>query len=381
MSLGAQDYERCVLPKYLGVFSVRTQRVTDGTKSEAGVLISEVPKRHTVLRNDSPREPQFYCWSVSLSQTVINQVNCDFHRRRPSTPASQPRTRPGLCLQGGGCEKPKSPGRSAGPRHGGPGRDGGRRAATVPELGAGRPSREPSSARGSRAGRPRPLKAGRPAVPTKAAAPPPPSPGPPGRPRPHPAPPRSLLVRADPVSVTDSEILGRHLGRQQHSRPQRRPDRSRGASRRAVRAPPDPPSAVGEGGRRRPPGREPGAAVRRRRPRARCSARGSAPMRPHRVPGQARRGQPGPVAIIAPRGPSQRRRRSRETRRPKDPRETHFRLRGGARVAEAEVTRGARKHGLWRCLGFTGASEKHAILELAPQAQSCVYWPGLSRSS
>lgn len=80
MNLGAQDYERCVLPKYLGVFSVRTQRahflqVTDGTKSQAGVLISEVPKCHTVLRNDSPREPRFYCWSVSLSQTVINQVN------------------------------------------------------------------------------------------------------------------------------------------------------------------------------------------------------------------------------------------------------------------------------------------------------------------
>lgn len=107
---------------------------------------------------------------------------------------------------------------------------------------------------GSRAGRPRPLKAGgdRRAVPTKATATSPPSQGPPRHPGPHALPPRSLLVRADPVPVTDSEILGRHLGRQQQCRPQRRPHRSRGASRRAVRAPPDPPFPGG-GEERRPP--------------------------------------------------------------------------------------------------------------------------------
>lgn len=141
---------------------------------------------------------------------------------------------------------------------------------------------------GSRAGRPRPLKAGgdRPAVPTKAAAPSPPSQGPPCRPRTHAAPTHSLLVRADPVPVTNSEILGRHLGRQQQCRPQRRPHRSRGASRRAVRAPPDPPSPGG-GGERRPPDSEPGAAVRRRRPRVSSWSRSSASMRPHGVPEQA----------------------------------------------------------------------------------------------
>lgn len=53
----------------------------------------------------------------------------------------------------------------------------------------------------------------------------------------------SLFVRANPVTVTDSEILGRHLGRRHHSHPQLRLHRRKraGAFRHsgAVPTPPD----------------------------------------------------------------------------------------------------------------------------------------------
>lgn len=196
-------------------------------------------------------------------------------------------------------KKPKSLGRLSRPE------------SAAAELGGGRPSAESRApGGGSRAAARDPLKAGgdRPAAPRPHQGRKPRRRPHESRPWPHAAPPRSLLVRADPVPVTDSEILGRHLGRQQHSRPQRRPPpEPRGLApglpaRRRTRPP-----LLGVGGRRSDdeghPGREPAAAVKKRRPRPRRSARGSAPRRPHRVPEQALRRQPGLVAIAASRAP------------------------------------------------------------------------------
>lgn len=86
------------------------------------------------------------------------------------------------------------------------------------------------------------------------------------------------------------------------------PHRSRGASRRGCPRAAGPALRCWEWGGRRSddeghPGREPAAAVKKRRPRPRRSARGSAPRRPHRVPEQALRRQPGLVAIAASRAP------------------------------------------------------------------------------
>lgn len=346
MSLGAQDYERNIWV----VFSVRTQRahflqVTEGTKSDWRPDLWMVPKCHAVpcnvqedlgstlldgyqsgeCRHFLAFHSHYLCYfgihckraeGLQVRRSAAERTGRtpglppakntswynqgDFHRHQPSTPASQPRTCSGLCLREGECgkkKKPKSLGRLSRPE------------SAAAELEGGRPSAE-SRAPGGGHVRP-PATRSRPAV----TVPSPPIPTKAVSPaaaltraalRPHAAPPRSLLIRADPVPVTDSEILGRHLGRQQHSRPQRRPPpEPRGLApglpaRRRTRPP-----LLGVGGRGSDdeghPGREPAAAVKKRRPRPRRSARGSAPRRPHRVPEQAQRRQPGLVAIAASR--------------------------------------------------------------------------------
>lgn len=202
--------------------------------------------------------------ALALAKSTSWYIPEDFHRHQPSTPDSQPRTRPGLCLREGGCgkKKQKSLERLGRPESS----PGGSRAGT--EGSAQRPSSEeateyraPSSGRGSRAARPRPAQgrrrpSRRPPTPIKAVSPAAVL----TRAAPSPTPPRRAhflsgqiqspsLTRKFLVDILDASSTAAHSDV---------PDRSRGASRRAARAPPDPPSAVGRGGngvrRRRPPG-------------------------------------------------------------------------------------------------------------------------------
>lgn len=248
--------------------------------------------------------------ALALAKSTSWYIPEDFHRHQPSTPASQPRTRPGLCLREGGCggkKKAKVTGKARQAREQPrrlPGGDGGLSAAA--ELGGGRPSTERRAPGGGHVRPARdPLKAGgvRPAVPYPHQGRKPRRRPHEGRPRPHAAPPGSLLVRADPVPVTDSEILGRHLGRQQHSRPQRRPrPEPRGLAPGCPRAA-GPALRCWRGGgngvrRRRPPGPR---ACCRRREETTPETPPLGPRRPRRVPDQALRRQPGLVAIAASR--------------------------------------------------------------------------------
>lgn len=203
--------------------------------------------------------------ALALVKSTSWYIPEDFHRHQPSTPDSQPRTRPGLCLREGGCgkkkKKPKSLGRLGRPESS----PGGSRAGT--EVAAQRPSSEEGDRARSaelRAG----VTCGPPATRSRPAATVPPSPTPTKavspaaaltRAAPGPTPPRRAhflsgqiqspsLTRKFLVDILDASSTAARSDV---------PDRSRGASRRTARAPPDPPSAVGRGDgvrRRRPPG-------------------------------------------------------------------------------------------------------------------------------
>lgn len=380
MSLGAQDYERNIWV----VFSVRTQRahflqVTEGTKSDWRPDLWMVPKCHAVPCNvqedlgstllDGYQSGECECrhflafhshylcyFGVHCKRAEGLQVRRsaaertgrtpglppakntswynqgDFHRHQPSTPASQPRTCSGLCLREGECGKKKKAKVTGKAQQARERSSRARRRATE--------RREPSSGRGSRAAARDPLKAGGDrhvaSHPHQGRKP---------RRRPHesrpPTPRRPAALTSCPGRSSPRHWLGNSWSTSWTPAAQppaaTSPTGAAGPRAGAARAPPDPPSAVGSRGtrvrRRRPPGPR---ACRRREE----TTPETPPLGPRLCPEEASpRSWAGAVKTARPGG---HRRVAGAAECPvdlKDPGAVHFRFRGGARAAEAEVTR------------------------------------------